>query len=75
MLVISYYLEAENNCEYTQQEFISGMTRLDCDSISNLKSKLPVLRKQLQETSKFQVHSLCFLDIPTTPYGRDKTKV
>ena len=57
MLIISYHFEAENSCEYTRQEFISGMTKLDCDSVSKLGSKLPILRKQLQESSKFQVHA------------------
>lgn len=61
MLVISYHLEAENNCEFTRQEFLSGMTRLDCDTMSKLKSKLPTLRKQLQEATKFQVKFISLL--------------
>lgn len=55
MLVLSYHMGAENSCEYTRQEFVSGLERLECDSLCKLKLELPGLRKELKDATTFLV--------------------
>ena len=59
MLVISYHFQAATACEYMRQEFLAGMTKLGCDSISKLKRKLPELRHQMRDPDTFQVSARC----------------
>eukprot|EP00955_Chlamydomonas_euryale_P057840 356907-Chlamydomonas_euryale.AAC.2 len=41
-------------CEYTKQEFSTGMLKLGCDSVSKLKQKLPELRAELKSEDRFR---------------------
>jgi len=54
MLVISSYMGAVTMCEYTKQEFSTGMLKLGCDSVSKLKQKLPELRAELKSEDRFR---------------------
>lgn len=54
MLVLSYHLDAATMCEYSRQEWVSGLTKLRCDSLDKLKSKLPELRRQLDDPALFK---------------------
>lgn len=60
MLVVSFYMAAENSCEFTRGEFTTGMKELEADSLSKLKGQIPALRRQLKDPSKFQVADTCF---------------
>ncbi|WZN63947.1 defective in cullin neddylation protein [Chloropicon roscoffensis] len=53
-LVISRYMAAATMGEYTKDEFFRGFQRLNCDSVSAMKKKLPTLRKELSDDDKFK---------------------
>ena len=55
MLVLSWHFRAATMCEYSRDEFVSGMLRLRCDSIPKLQQRLPELRRDLQDPQKFKV--------------------
>ena len=67
MLVLSWHFRASTMCEYSRDEFVSGMLRLRCDSIPKLQQRLPELRRDLQDPQKFKAspHRL-----PGTPVSR-----
>ena len=49
-------------CEYTWQEFQQGFMDMEVDSVASLKSKLPELRKELDDRDTFaQIYSFAFL--------------
>ncbi|KAG2494561.1 hypothetical protein HYH03_007327 [Edaphochlamys debaryana] len=54
VLVVSYYMNAAVMCEYSKDEFTSGMVRLGCDAIDKLKRRLPELRAELKQDAKFR---------------------
>ncbi|OMJ92129.1 hypothetical protein SteCoe_5117 [Stentor coeruleus] len=54
ILVISKYFNATVMGIYKKEEFTQGMISLVCDSVDKLKSKLPVLRRELSDPVKFK---------------------
>lgn len=48
-LVISYRMNAEYMCEFTNEEFCSGFEEMGVDSIEGLKAKLPALRNLMKD--------------------------
>ena len=58
MLVLSWHFRAVTMCEYSREEFVSGMLRLRCDSLPKLQQKLPELRRDLQDPQKYKASSL-----------------
>lgn len=54
MLVLSWKLGAENMGYYKLNEWKNGMTSLECDSVSKLKNKLPVMRSLLKDAASFK---------------------
>ncbi|GIL70345.1 hypothetical protein Vretimale_3465 [Volvox reticuliferus] len=54
VLVISYYMNAAVMCEYTKDEFTSGLIKLGVDSIDKLKRRLPDLRAEIRTDNKFK---------------------
>merc|ERR1711907_736137 len=54
MLVISYRMSAEYMCEFTSEEFCSGLEEIGVDSIEGLKAKLPALRNLMKDESAFR---------------------
>lgn len=54
MLVLSWHFNAATMCEYSKDEFTSGMASLNCDSLSKLQAKLPELRRELDDPAKFK---------------------
>eukprot|EP00882_Tetradesmus_deserticola_P003375 GHRQ01003571.1.p2 GENE.GHRQ01003571.1~~GHRQ01003571.1.p2 ORF type:complete len:254 (+),score=115.01 GHRQ01003571.1:293-1054(+) len=61
MLVISYHMGANIMCEYSRQEWVSGLTRMGTDSLDKLRAKLPELRAELADPARFQeVYSFAF---------------
>ncbi|KAG2452598.1 hypothetical protein HYH02_002835 [Chlamydomonas schloesseri] len=61
VLVISQYMNAAVMCEYSKDEFTSGLVKLGVDSIDKLKRKLPDLRAELKSDTKFRdVYSFAY---------------
>mmetsp|Transcript_28057 Transcript_28057/g.45518 ORF Transcript_28057/g.45518 Transcript_28057/m.45518 type:complete len:253 (-) Transcript_28057:277-1035(-) len=53
MLIIAWKMKAQTMCEFTRQEFVSGMTSMGCDSIERLKQKDSALKAELSDEAKF----------------------
>eukprot|EP01025_Chloroclados_australasicus_P046941 TRINITY_DN519_c1_g1_i2.p1 TRINITY_DN519_c1_g1~~TRINITY_DN519_c1_g1_i2.p1 ORF type:complete len:261 (-),score=24.27 TRINITY_DN519_c1_g1_i2:264-1046(-) len=53
LIVLSYYMEAETNCEFSREEFVKGLRAIKCDSINKLKNDLPRLRSLLKDSRLF----------------------
>eukprot|EP00879_Flechtneria_rotunda_P019384 GHRR01020361.1.p1 GENE.GHRR01020361.1~~GHRR01020361.1.p1 ORF type:complete len:276 (+),score=83.92 GHRR01020361.1:305-1132(+) len=61
LLVISYHMNANIMCEYTKDEWTTGLTRMAVDSIDKLKAKLSELRTELRDPKRFQdVYNFAF---------------
>lgn len=54
VLIIAWKFRAETQCEFSRQEFINGMSDLGVDSIDKLRTKLPLLELELNDTNKFK---------------------
>lgn len=54
MLVIAWHLEAANMGFFTKDEWLRGMTLLQCDCTERLQSKLDYLRNQLNDSVVFK---------------------
>ncbi|XP_029570928.1 DCN1-like protein 5 isoform X1 [Salmo trutta] len=54
MLVIAWKLEAPNMGFFTKEEWLKGMTLLQCDCIERLQGKLDYLRNHLNDTIIFK---------------------
>ncbi|GFR08206.1 DCN1-like protein 1 [Trichonephila clavata] len=54
VLLTAWKFKAATQCEFSKEEFISGMTDLGCDSIEKLKYKLPSLENELKDPVKFK---------------------
>ncbi|CAH8260246.1 unnamed protein product [Arabidopsis lyrata] len=52
-LVLSWHMNAATACEFSRQEFISGLQALGVDSIGKLHEKLPFMRSELKDEQKF----------------------
>ncbi|XP_044726666.1 DCN1-like protein 1 [Chrysoperla carnea] len=54
VLIIAWKFKAATQCEFSQEEFMTGMTELGVDSIDKLKSRLATLENELKEPFKFK---------------------
>ncbi|PNW88114.1 hypothetical protein CHLRE_01g014850v5 [Chlamydomonas reinhardtii] len=54
MLVISYHMGAAVMCEYSREEFVSGLVKLGAETLTRLRSKLPELRASLAKADTFR---------------------
>lgn len=54
VLITAWKFKAATQCEFTKEEFVTGMTELGCDSIEKLKCKLPTLENELRDVIKFK---------------------
>ncbi|EMP37964.1 DCN1-like protein 5 [Chelonia mydas] len=54
MLVLAWKLEAESMGFFTKEEWLKGMTSLQCDCTEKLQSKFDFLRSQLNDISSFK---------------------
>jgi len=54
VLIIAWKFKAAQQCEFSREEFIGGMTELGCDSIDKLKAKLHSLDKEILDQNKFK---------------------
>ncbi len=62
MLVLSWHFKAATMCEFSKEEFVSGMQRLGCDSLERVKTKLPEMRRELRDEAKFrQIYDYAYM--------------
>lgn len=54
VLIIAWKFKAAAQCEFTKEEFVSGMTELACDSIEKLRARLPTLENEIKDNLKFK---------------------
>nr|XP_021508504.1 DCN1-like protein 5 isoform X1 [Meriones unguiculatus] len=54
MLVLAWKLEAESMGFFTKEEWLKGMTSLQCDCTEKLQSRFEFLRSQLNDISSFK---------------------
>lgn len=54
VLIIAWKFRAEQQCEFSKDEFVNGFTDLGVDSIDKLKAKLPQLENELKDSNKFK---------------------
>jgi len=62
ILVVCWKFGAKTQCVFTYQEFITGMTTLECDDMPKLRSKLPQLVGEVNNMEKFrELYQFTFL--------------
>lgn len=54
VLIIAWKFKAAAQCEFSRDEFTSGMIDISVDSIDKLKSRLPALENELKDHIKFK---------------------
>ncbi|OWF54470.1 DCN1-like protein 1 [Mizuhopecten yessoensis] len=54
VLLIAWKFKAATQCEFTKEEFITGMADLGCDSVEKLKNKCPGLEQEIRDQNKFK---------------------
>ncbi|KAM4864527.1 DCN1-like protein 2 isoform 2-T2 [Urocitellus parryii] len=54
VLVIAWKFRAATQCEFSRKEFMDGMTELGCDTTEKLRTLLPSLEQELQDSVKFK---------------------
>lgn len=54
VLILAWKFNAQTQCEFTKEEFYTGMTLLRCDTIDKLKAKLPAQETELKDPTKFR---------------------
>ena len=47
VLLFAWKLRASAQCEFSKQEFTQGLLEMGCDSIGQLRSKLPSLEEEI----------------------------
>jgi len=54
MIVMAYHLKCREMGVFTREEFVRGFETLRCDTLDKIKAQLPKLKKDLDDTTKFQ---------------------
>lgn len=54
VLLLAWRFKAATQCEFTKDEFISGMADLSCDSVDKLKSKCTSFESEIRDSTKFK---------------------
>ncbi|XP_039119391.1 DCN1-like protein 1 [Dioscorea cayenensis subsp. rotundata] len=61
MLVLSWHMKAATMCEFSRQEFLTGLQALGADSIGKLREKIPLMRGELKDEHKFrEIYNFAF---------------
>lgn len=53
-LIVSWKMKAANMCVYTKIEFVRGFEALECSNIDEMKSKIPSMRREIENDTKFK---------------------
>jgi len=69
VLILAWKLKAAEQCEFTREEFLTGLTALGCDSLEKLKAELCTLENNL-------VDPICFKEFYyfTFNYAKNSTQ-
>ena len=54
VLILAWKFNAETQCEFTLEEFLSGMLGLGCDSIDKLRTRCSSLEDEIQDPRNFK---------------------
>ncbi|CAH1398901.1 unnamed protein product [Nezara viridula] len=54
VLIIAWKFKAAAQCEFSREEFVTGMTDLACDSVEKLRARLPTLENEIKDNLKFK---------------------
>ncbi|KAM7274977.1 hypothetical protein ACFE04_016843 [Oxalis oulophora] len=61
MLVVSWHMKAANMCEFTKEEFISGLKDMEIDSLEKFRERVPFIRAELEDEKKFcEIYNFAF---------------
>ncbi|KAJ0960497.1 hypothetical protein J5N97_001656 [Dioscorea zingiberensis] len=61
MLVLSWHMKAATMCEFSKQEFFTGLQALGVDSVGKLREKIPLMRAELKDEYKFrEIYNFAF---------------
>lgn len=62
MLVVSWHMKAATMCEFSRQEFVSGLQSLGVDSLEKFREKIPSMRSELKDEHKFcEIYNFAFV--------------
>lgn len=54
VLIIAWKFRAQQQCEFSKDEFVNGLVSLGVDSVDKLKAKLPQLEIELRDANNFK---------------------
>ncbi|VDN43307.1 unnamed protein product [Gongylonema pulchrum] len=54
VLILAWKLRAKTQCEFTWQEFSTGLTEMRVDTLDKLKAKIPLLNDELRNPQNFR---------------------
>lgn len=54
VLILAWRFKAKTQCEFSKDEFVTGMTELGCDSIDKLKQKCSSLEHDIRDPNNFK---------------------
>ncbi|KAJ8640899.1 hypothetical protein MRB53_017593 [Persea americana] len=61
MLVLSWHMKAATMCEFSRQEFVSGLQALGVDSLEKLRERMQFMRAELKDEQKFrEIYNFAF---------------
>ncbi|RVW93902.1 DCN1-like protein 1 [Vitis vinifera] len=61
MLVVSWHMKAATMCEFSKQEFISGLQALGIDSLEKFRERIQFMRTELKDEQKFrEIYNFAF---------------
>ncbi|BFZ06206.1 hypothetical protein BsWGS_09245 [Bradybaena similaris] len=54
VLILAWKFKARTQCEFSKEEFITGMTEMGCDSIEKLRAKCNTLELEIRDSASFK---------------------
>ncbi|XP_056173430.1 uncharacterized protein LOC115666174 isoform X2 [Syzygium oleosum] len=61
MLVLSWHMKAATMCEFSKQEFISGLQALGIDTLEKFRERIQYMRSELKDEQKFrEIYNFAF---------------
>ncbi|XP_059490491.1 DCN1-like protein 1 [Neocloeon triangulifer] len=54
VLIIAWKCKAAVQCEFTREEFVTGLSDLGCDTMEKLKMRLPTLEQDIRDPNQFK---------------------
>lgn len=53
-LLLVWKFKCKTQCEFTKEEFVNGMTELQCDSVEKLRLRIPSFRNEITDPARFR---------------------